>query len=275
MIRDAITVLDHGYVRHIETWGSDQSIVESARMSTGKGFKGWGGSCNVCETQCAKCGGSGEIPDVGFGAQRCPDCPCKECGGTGRIPGDEKFLAFLYTNKHMSPFEQAGMTIEVQAPIFVLREWHRHRTQSYNEMSGRYSVLPDLYYLPSVERLMEGKQNHKNKQGSEAGMPQADAERFRRWLIEHYETARGRYTELLQQNVAREIARLVLPVAQYSRMRASANLRNWLQFLTLRLAPSAQWEIRQYAHVVASLLADAFPRTFHLFVEEVAAARKA
>jgi hypothetical protein len=85
-----IPLLDHGYIELIETWGSDERIIESARMSTNKGFKQW---------------------------------------GTPEQPGDEKLLAFLYNNKHMSPFEMAGMTVEVCAPLFVFREWHRHRTQ--------------------------------------------------------------------------------------------------------------------------------------------------
>src|SRR5690606_23323400 len=100
-------VLDHGYVRLVEAWGSDERIIEAARMSTGKGFLGWGP---------------------------------KEDGK----PGDEKLLRYLWEHKHATPFEMAGLVVEVQAPIFVFREWHRHRTQSFSELSARYVPMPDL-----------------------------------------------------------------------------------------------------------------------------------
>src|SRR3954465_12760186 len=107
-------VLDSGYVNFVEAWGSDERIVEAARMSTAKGFQGW---------------------------------------GTSEAPGDEKLLRFLWEHKHATPFEMAGMVIEVQHAFFVFREWHRHRTQSFNELSARYTALPDLFYVPSLERM--------------------------------------------------------------------------------------------------------------------------
>jgi len=157
--------------------------------------------------------------------------------------------------------------IEVQAPIFVFREWHRHRTQSYNELSARYMELPDLCYVPSIERLMAAKQGAANKQGSQEGLTSGEAQLVQDTLAEAYRSARRSYEVLLRDGVAREIARLAIPVAQYSRMRASANLRNWLAFLTLRQAPNAQWEIRQYANVVGEIVAECFPRTHALFAE--------
>lgn len=217
-------LLDHGYVKFIEHWGSDERIIEAARMSTDKGFKSW--------------------------------------------PEDEKLLRFLWENKHHTPFEMGGMIIEVQAPIFVFREWHRHRTQSYNELSARYTALPDLYYIPSVERIMNGKQASKNKQSSEAGFNEFEAIGFQNFFKQSYESTRKDYELLLKAGFARELARIVVPVGQYSRMRASANLRNWLAFLTLRQAPGAQWEIRQYADAVGKIVAEKFPRTWNLFIEK-------
>jgi thymidylate synthase (FAD) len=219
-------VLDHGYVEHVESWGSDERIIEAARMSTAKGFQGW---------------------------------------GTADAPGDERLLRFLWEHKHATPFEMAGLVIEVQAPIFVFREWHRHRTQSYNELSARYTPLPDLFYIPSAERLKAAKQSTTNKQGSAEGFGDEDATKIAECLRSCYQNARYNYETLLRVGVAREIARLVIPVAQYSRMRASANLRNWLAFLTLRRAPNAQWEIRQYANAVGRVIKDRFPRTWELF----------
>lgn len=257
-------LLDHGYVAFVEAWGSDERIVESARMSTDKGFKGWG------PTQCRCYGRMTQSLKAMEAGSFLYDPGCTMCKGTGAAPGDEKFLRFLWENKHHSPFEQAGMTIEVQAPIFVFREWHRHRTQSYNELSARYTALPDLYYVPSVERIMAGKQAAKNKQGSADGFSVGEARCFQDDLAHAYTEARKTYEFLLAHGVARELARLVIPVAQYSRMRASANLRNWLAFLTLRMDPGAQWETRQYANVVGEIVARTFPRVWDIFKDQAA-----
>src|SRR5688572_6641423 len=193
MNTEAFPVLDHGYIQLIETWGSDERIIEAARMSTGKGFLGWGP---------------------------------KEDGS----PGDEKLLAFLWNNKHATPFEMAGLTIEIQAPIFVFREWHRHRTQSYNEMSARYTPLPDMNYMPTIERLMLNSLTNKQA-GRVAGaddLTLENAAKFRRMLMEQYTKAQALYDWALQCGVPKELARVHLPVGRYSKMRASANLRNWL-----------------------------------------------
>lgn len=142
-----------------------------------------------------------------------------------------------------------------------------HRTQSYNELSGRYSKLPNLYYIPSTERLMSGKQSITNKQGSENGISKEDAEQIRVEMENAVAVTRGLYDLLLERGVSRELARLILPVNQYSRMRASGNLRNWMAFLTLRMDPAAQWEIRQYAEAIHDELKVKFPHTMELFDE--------
>lgn len=227
----SIPVLDHGHVDLVETWGSDESIVEAARMSTGKGFQGW--------------------------------------------EKDEKFLKFLYDNRHSSPFEMAGAIFEIKAPIFIFREWHRHRTQSYNEMSARYVPLPDENYVPSVGRILDGcNAVTSNKQAQ--GVPTLDpfivtgdkALSIQEQIKQAYLADQIRYDVLLLRGLPKELARLILPVGRYSKMRAGANLRNWLAFLTLRQAPNAQWEIRQYADVVATVLAEKFPKTMELFNNE-------
>lgn len=226
-------VLDLGYVELVETWGSDERIIEAARMSTGKGFKGWG--------------------DV-------------------EKPGDEKLLDYLYTNKHATPFEMAGFVIEVKAPIFVLREWHRHRTQSYNEMSARYVQLPGDNYMPSIERLMSGANTattNKQAQGIGKQLTNDEAARWIDELCALYAHSQDVYEHGIALGVPKELARLAIPVARYSRMRASANLRNWLGFLSLRQAENAQWEIRQYADAVNRIVAEHFPRTWNLFDKEL------
>jgi thymidylate synthase (FAD) len=226
---DRINVLDEGYVSLVEGWGSDESIIEAARMSTGKGFNGW---------------------------------------GTEENPGDEKLLAYLYNNKHATPFEMGGVVIEVKAPIFVFREWHRHRTQSYNEMSARYIPLPDENYMPTTARVMTGANTattNKQAQGNGNQINRNDADKWLASLEDLYRHAQEVYEEGIALGVPKELARLPVPVARYSRMRASANLRNWLGFLTLRQAPAAQYEIRVYADAVGQIIAERFPRTWELF----------
>lgn len=227
-----IDVLDHGYVKFIESWGSDERIIEAARMSTDGAFRGWGP---------------------------------KEDGK----PGDEKLLRYLYEHKHSTPFEMAGMVIEVQAPIFVFRQWHRHRTQSYNELSARYTDLPALDYVPTVEQLMRhgGKNKQAGKIAGAADLTEVMARVAVKDMREHYEDAERRYQRMLREGVPKELARLVLPVARYSRMRASANLRNWLAFLTLRMDSHAQYEIRVFADAVGEFAKHKFPRTWELFME--------
>lgn len=521
-----VQVLDHGYLGLVETWGSDESVVEAARMSTGKGFLGWG-------PVCVNCNGS----DVDVDG---PEPYCRDCRDVTVVkPGDEKLLRYLWEHRHATPFEMAGMIIEVQAPIFVFREWHRHRTQclsgsteitlvsprgasftrtirdiyegkygrpvgtgrechrngyskvgtpvirraryrdpqhvgalpncqsrllrvideasgtaavlpmadvwssgmkevfevetsngnvvrcsaahpfftrdgwakvedlavgvqtgrygkvaaaerpippalrsgigvwtsmmrrrliddtddcymcgrrfsfdaleldhvepvylnlkraldednlrpicgdchkvksateqtgaktrmgvrwdritriervgeeetfdievggphhnfvanglvvhnSYNEMSARYTPLPDVNYVPTVERLLLNAREGTRQAGTVAGAAMLDAsgaEEFRRSLVASYTAAETLYQDALAAGVPKELARLHLPVGRYSRMRASANLRNWLAFLTLRMDKDAQWEIRRYANAVGQLIAARFPRTWAL-----------
>jgi thymidylate synthase (FAD) len=257
-----VTVLDHGYLELVwndrkqahEYWGDDESVVEDARMSTGKGFLGW--EPGVCPT----CSGKAVVRTGRL---------CTDCEGRGTIPGDKNLIRRLWVKKHATPFEGAGFKVEVQAPIFVFREWHRHRTQSYNEMSARYTPLPDVNYVPSIERLMVD--GGKNKQAGTvkgaAELTEHRAFQYRHELEQHYRHCETFYQRALQNGVPKELARVHLPVGRYSRMRASANLRNWLAFLTLRMAPEAQWEIRQYAEEVGKLVAQLFPRTWQLFSE--------
>jgi thymidylate synthase (FAD) len=557
-----IHVLDNGYLKLIECWGSDQRIIEAARMSTDKGFLGWGPKGVRCPR--TGCGWEGEsraelvYVDSDRKWAGCPRCQETDIRD---IPGDEKLLKFLWENAHATPFEFAGMVIEVQAPIFVFREWHRHRTQclgpdtlvhfdapksrnnrrfvyklriedvwrkwqpakrsarperqtnalwpreriqamqlrnldeeqrefghsrivdvirgepkemvrvttasgrsvvatrahrvltcvgwmtlgdaidqgalltlegttrgkamrwerpeadesqetwtpvrgwhglyevsdqgrvrrvgcqpkrptpgandydvvslsrsgetsvrtvhslvlesfvgaapsghearhrndnradarlsnlvwgtpqqnaddrvrsdrqqrlvsvfeeivvvdsvglqptfdlavegpwhnfvadgfvvhnSYNEMSARYTPLPALDYRPTAERcLVVGGAN--KQAGTIKGADELTHESVLEWLEEldgAYVHAERVYQSGLKRGIPKEIARLPVPVARYSRMRASTCLRNWLAFLTLRQAPNAQWEIRQYANAVRGLLADAFPKTMELF----------
>jgi len=266
MNTDIIPILDHGYIQFVDSWGSDESIIEAARMSTGKGFLGWGPrfECTVCGALWKKHSDSewSHIDGSKPPQECCNNRDFKE------VSGDEGLLKYLWEHKHATPFEMAGMVIEVQAPIFVFREWHRHRTQSYNEMSARYTPLPDLNYIPTVERLMihsrTNKQAGKLKEAKE--LTEQGALEFRLKLQQHYESGQTLYEGALEAGISKELARIPIPVGRYSRMRASANLRNWLAFLTLRMEHTAQWEIQQYATALGSLIQQRYPRTWERFL---------
>jgi thymidylate synthase (FAD) len=253
-----VQILDHGYIALVETWGSDERIIEAARQSTGKGFRTWSPykECTACNAWVLQ--GDEE-----------PQCVNEEHSWRDVPRGDAGLLGFLHGNRHSTPFEFAGMVIEVQAPIFVFREWHRHRTQSYNEMSARYTPLPDLNYTPTADRCLVV--NGANKQANKvAGAAELTHESVLEWLaeLEHsYEVAETCYQSGLRRGIPKELARLPVPVARYSRMRAATNLRNWLAFLTLRMDRNAQYEIRMFANAVGDLIKQAHPRTWELFVE--------
>lgn len=254
-----VQLLDHGYIKFIEKWGTEESIIEAARMSTGKGFLGWEpGVCPICDGKKVN-REDGQLP-----------VECWGCGGKGDIPGDKNLLRRLWVYKHATPFEMAGLIVEVQAPIMVFREWHRHRTQSYSEMSARYIPLPNFNYIPSVERLLMTSKANKQAgtiKGAEE-LDEAGARSFREGLREQYERDQAFYEVSLQRGVPKELARLHLPVGRYSRMRAQALLRNWLGFLLLRMDQNAQWEIRQYANVIGEWIGNLYPRTWKLFLGE-------
>jgi thymidylate synthase (FAD) len=253
-----------GSIELVDKWGSDAKIIEAARMSTGKGFLGWEPQTqwNCCKFQ--------RTDDEESKQQ----VPCPHCGKMmnpiSLHKGDKKLLKYLYVNKHHTPFERCGASFEIKAPIFVVREWHRHRTQSYNELSGRYTEMPHAFYVPSLERIMEGKQATSNKQGSQTGIMLHDAELIQAQIHTINAACRSQYEELRAQGLSNELARLILPLNQMTKFRASANLRNWMNFLKLRLDKSAQWEIRQYAIELNKVLSAEFPRSMALFNGDVA-----
>lgn len=232
---ETFKVLDHGYVKLIDWMGTDESIIEAARMSTGKSFISWE--------------------------------PYE-----GKPDGDQGLLEFLFENRHTTPFEMCELKIEVQAPIMVYREWHRHRTQSFSEFSARYAQMPNLHYVPNPERIQ--RQSKSNKQGSAEPFSEAYAGAVIKDLKDEQEAIYQSYDDLIQDGVANEIARINTPVSRYSKMTAKTDLWNWLHFLGLRTAPGAQWEIRQYANVVASIVQALWPRTFAIVDEHMLGATR-
>src|SRR3990167_5309308 len=152
--------------------------------------------------------------------------------GIKTIEEDKKLINFLIRERHTSPLEQVTFTFHVKAPLFVFRQWHRHRTWSYNEVSARYTEMKDEFYIPETTRIT--KQDKKNKQGStneQISEAETAVEMIRRNSDESYLI----YQDLLNMGVARELARTVLPVNLYSEMFATVNLHNLMHFLKLRL----------------------------------------
>ena len=168
---------------------------------------------------------------------------------------DRRLINYLWRNKHTSPFEAVEFQFEVKAPIFVFRQWHRHRTWSFNELSARYRELPEEFYVPAPEMI--GEQSKHNKQVRDlGGLPDRTSAGMIRLACE---ASFSIYRNLLSRGVPRELARSVLPVATYSHMFAKVDLRNLLGFLDLRVHEHAQHEIRVYAEAMLDLIRPIVP----------------
>jgi len=179
-------------------------------------------------------------------------------------PEDDKLIGYLMRNHHTSPFEAVGLTFEVMAPIFVFRQWHRHRTWSYNELSARYQELPETFYVPEQENITT--QSTDNKQmRTDVVHPEANVIQMaiKSCNARAFET----YKWLLKEGAPRELARSVLPVGTYSHMFASVDLHNLFHFLRLRLHEHAQYEIRVYAEAMLKLTEKVAPIAVRHFVK--------
>lgn len=223
---EKIDVLDHGFIRLVDSMGSDLSIVRNARVSYDAEWR------------------AGE--DEG---------------------SDTRLINYLMKNGHNTPFESVVFTFDIKAPIFVFRQWHRHRTQSYNELSARYRPLPEEFYIP--EPHLVGKQNKDNKQmrdpmtkeefNSLPNSSQNEVIDMLQAMKIQNEKAFKVYDTLISQKMPRELARSVLPVSTYSHMFATVNLHNLFKFLGERLHTHAQYEIRVYAQAILKLIEPIVP----------------
>lgn len=221
----------HGHVRLIDSFGSDRRIVESARVSYKSPSKG--------------------------------------------DEADRKLLMYLWKHRHTSPFEQCNITFNIKMPIFIMRQFVRHRTFKLNEWSGRYSELADEFFVPDEwrERLKSG-----NKQGSAApgsfdivyfGAANSRNEPAEVWqatnkvMVDDFNRhACDTYNELLHRGVAKELARIVLPVSVYTEIYVNCDLHNLMHFLTLRTDSHAQKEIQDVANAMLEIASQLFPWTF-------------
>jgi len=190
---------------------------------------------------------------------------------------DSKLIEYLYNNGHNTPFEATAFTFEVKAPIFVFRQWHRHRTQSYNELSARYRELPEEFYIP--EPHLVGVQNADNKQMRDpmtkeefAALPAEERLQVEDMLAElriQNHSAFSKYRKMIAAEVPRELARSVLPVSTYSHMFATVNLNNLFKFCTERTHTHAQYEIRVYAMAMLELIEPVVPTAVKVFKDSV------
>lgn len=171
---------------------------------------------------------------------------------------DAKLINYLVKNGHTSPLEAVKFTFEIKAPIFVLRQWMRHRTWSYNEVSARYTELPEEFYIPKVSQITT--QSSSNKQMRTDEIHEA-AELYQGVISEACSGAFRVYRDMLAAGVPRELARGVLPLNTYSHVFATVDLHNLAKFLKLRLHEHAQYEIRVYAQAMLDLIEPLVPVT--------------
>lgn len=224
-------VLDHGFVAVKDYMGDDVSVLQMARMSYGKGTKS--------------------------------------------LADDRALLRYLMRHLHTSPFEGCVIKLHVKLPIFVMRQWVRHRTASLNEYSARYSIMPDEFYLPDPSQLAV--QSKDNKQGRGDTLTPGQAAEVLRLLREDSVRSFDTYHKLLNADedgkaldedgigIARELARIGLPVSAYTQMYWQTNLHNLMHFLRLRADVHAQYEIRVFAEKILDIMADWVPVTTEAF----------
>jgi thymidylate synthase (FAD) len=230
-----IPVLDHGFVGLVNHMGDDHAVVQAARVSYGDGTKS--------------------------------------------IRQDRGLIRYLMRHRHTSPFEMCEVKLHIKLPIFVMRQWIRHRTASINETSGRYSVMSDEFYIPELEQIKP--QSSNNKQGRGGDIDPEYAKTVRELITSQSEDAYRAYTVLLGNDkndttihgdfpgIARELARMVLPVNYYTEVYWKQNLHNLFHLIKLRLDTHAQWEIRQFAQAVYDIIKPLFPACVEAFDDYV------
>lgn len=179
---------------------------------------------------------------------------------------DAKLIGYLMRNKHTSPFESVTFTFEVKAPIFVFRQWHRHRTWSFNEVSARYTELPEEFYVPEAAQITTQSTSNKQMRTDEQ---HSRAQDWCGLIRAHNSVTFDLYRSMLADGVPRELARSVLPVGTYSRMFATVDLHNLFHFLRLRLHAHAQYEIRVYAETMLALIEPIVPISVAAFRESL------
>jgi len=190
--------------------------------------------------------------------------------GTKSTSEDRGLIRYLMSHRHTTPFEMCEIKLHVKLPIFVARQWIRHRTANVNEYSARYSILDREFYFPEVGDI--AKQSQSNKQGRELDLDDLCAEEVRAIIMHDSNRAYDSYEELVDEDgfgLARELARMVLPTNIYTQWYWKVDLHNLLHFLSLRADPHAQMEIRVYAELICDLVRQWCPQAFEAFEDYV------
>ena len=188
--------------------------------------------------------------------------------GTKTYRQDRGLINYLLRNDHTSPFEQVVLTFHVKMPIFVARQWIRHRTARLNEISGRYSVMKDEFYVPAGEHISLQSDDNKQGRSSETLDPREQAD-VQAELSGQQDRAYADYGALLERGIARELARINLPLSLYTEWYWQMDLHNLFHFLKLRMDPHAQLEIREYAKTVFEIVKKVAPIAAEAFEEHV------
>jgi len=184
--------------------------------------------------------------------------------GTRQVQGNKGLLRYLMRHSHATPYEMSSLVFRIEMPIVVMRQLVRHRTAKLNEYSGRYSVMPTEFYVPEKDRL--GVQSQQNKQGTGSGLTDDQAAEVLNLLIADAQATFDNYNKLLEDfDLARELARINLPLSTYTKIYWKMDIRNLLHFLGLRMDTHAQWEIRQYANVMGDIVQKGFPNVWDAF----------
>lgn len=241
-------VLDKGFVRLDDSMADDLSVANSARVSFAK-------RSHLIKI-CGECDGLKNGCDHPYWHDK--DYSTLSVADAGLIK-------FLMDGRHGTPFEHNAFRFHIKAPIFVAREWMRHRIGSFNEWSGRYSKLEAEFYIPAAENV----RSQVGKPGSYTFEPvDVDTAFYTQGeLADAYLYVWDKYEKLLADGVAKEQARMVLPVGIYTQFYWTVNARSLMNFLSLRTTEFAMMEIREYAKIVEGLFAEKMPRTAEVFIE--------
>lgn len=186
--------------------------------------------------------------------------------GTRKKSLTRGLIRYLRRHHHTTPSEMVELKFHCCMPLFIARQWIRHRTANVNEYSGRYSLIPMLFYTPSPEQLQtQSRQNNQGRSGQAASAAQYEAA-VDRWT-ELRTASRGTYEWLTGQDIARELARIDLPLSTYTQWYWKIDLHNLLHFLTLRVDPHAQWEIQEFGRVMAGMLKCVAPLSYEAWLD--------
>lgn len=233
ILYEPIPVLDHGFIRVVDYMGTDAAIVQAARVSYGRGTK--------------------------------------------KTREDAGLINYLLRHRHTTPFEMCEIKLHIKLPIFIARQWIRHRTANVNEYSGRYSILDREFYVPAPEQLAA--QSVSNRQGRGDVLEGEEAARVLDILKSDAQQCYDHYQEMLnedevgnvrdesRQGLARELARMNLPVNFYTQWYWKIDLHNFMHFLALRADSHAQYEIRVYAEAMLDVLKKWVPVTYDAFMD--------